>query len=125
MPLRCAASSASRICPAYSTALLERQRPLQRRALDELHHQVIRPDVVELADVRMIQRRHGARFALEAFGELLLGDLDGDDAVEPRVARLPHLAHAARADGARISYGPSRSPGVIALPLPSSTAPAS
>ncbi len=26
-------------------------------------------------------------------------ELDGDDLIEPRVARLPHFAHAARANG--------------------------
>ena len=79
--------------------LIERQRSLERRALDVLHHQVIRPDIVERADVGMIQRRDSARFALESFAELGLGNLDRDDAIEARVAGLVHLAHAARADG--------------------------
>jgi hypothetical protein len=35
----------------------------------------------------MIQCRHGPGFMLETFGELFLGDLDGDDAIEARVAR--------------------------------------
>jgi hypothetical protein len=37
-----------------------------RRALDELHHQVVGPDVVELTDMRVIERSHGPRLALEA-----------------------------------------------------------
>ena len=43
------------------------ERTPERSAIDVLHHQVIRADVVERADVGMIQRGHGARFALEAF----------------------------------------------------------
>ena len=78
--------------------LIERQRPLQRSALDVLHHQVIRPDIVQRDKFGMIQRRHGASFALESFAELGLGNLDRDDAIQARVARLPHLAHATRAD---------------------------
>ena len=37
-------------------------------------------------------------------------DLDGDLATKPRVARAIDLAHPTRADGARISYGPSVDP---------------
>ena len=79
--------------------LIERQRAFQRRALDVLHHQVIRSDIVQLADVGMIQRRDGARLALEAFAEFGLGDLDRDDAIQARVVGFVHLTHAARADG--------------------------
>ena len=68
-------------------------------ALDELHHQVIRTDVVELADIGMIQRRDGARFPLEALAEILVRNLDGDGAIEAHIARTIYLAHAARADG--------------------------
>src|SRR5215469_6381542 len=47
----------------------------------------------------MIQRRDGARLALEALGEFALGDLQRDDAVQARIAGLVNLAHPARADG--------------------------
>ena len=48
--------------------------------------------------MRMIQRGHGAGFALEAFGELLLRNFDGDFAIEARVARAIHFAHAPGAE---------------------------
>ena len=54
--------------------------------------------------VQAIQRRNGAGFAFKTGAEVFaLSDvigqhLDGDRAVEPRVARLVHLAHATRAD---------------------------
>jgi len=58
------------------SAILERQRQWQRSlellALHILHHQVIRPDVVEGADVRVIQSGDGAGLALEALGEFSL-----------------------------------------------------
>src|SRR5260370_36625699 len=49
--------------------------------------------------MRMIQRSNRAGFLLEACRMLPLQSLDGDDAVQPRITRLPHLAHAALADG--------------------------
>ena len=44
-------------------------------------------------------------------------DLDRDVAVEPRVARAIDLAHPAGAEWRRISYGPSRVPGVRAMAI--------
>ncbi len=55
--------------------LLERERALERRALDELHHQILGADIIKLADVGMIQ---GRDLALEHF--------DRDGAVNARVA---------------------------------------
>ena len=61
-------------------------------------------DVVERADVRMIERRDRARFALEAVAELRIGrelrrqNFDRDRAIEARVARPIDFAHAARAN---------------------------
>src|SRR5881397_2076038 len=46
----------------------------------------------------MIQGGDGLGLTREALGELGLGCLNGDDAVEPRVARLPDFAHAACPD---------------------------
>ena len=46
------------------------QRAAQRRAVDVLHHQIVRADVVERADVGMIQRRDRARLLREALAVL-------------------------------------------------------
>ena len=43
--------------------------------------------------------RNGTGFTLEPLGELLFGNLDGDDAIEPGVARAIHLSHATSAEG--------------------------
>jgi hypothetical protein len=43
--------------------------------------------------VWVIQRRNGARFALEPATDLVRADLDRDAAIEPRVARLVDFAH--------------------------------
>jgi hypothetical protein len=59
---------------------------------------VVRPDVVQRADAGVVQRRHGASFALEAFAELRLRGLDRDDAIEARVEGAVHVAHTPRAD---------------------------
>ena len=60
-------------------------------------------DVVQRADVRMAERRHGLGLALEALAKPGLAgvgvrqDLDGDGSIEARVGRAIHLAHAADA----------------------------
>ena len=78
--------------------LIERQRPLEWNALDVLHHQIIGPHVVELANMRMIQRRDRTGLPLKTLAELGLRNLNCDDAVESRVSRLVNLAHSARAN---------------------------
>ena len=64
-----------------------------RRTLDELHHQIIWSDVIDLADVRMIQRGNRPRLALESIAELLGRCFNGNRAVEPRVPGFVHFAH--------------------------------
>jgi len=81
----------------------------QRLAIEVLHDEIRRAvlfaDVVQRADVRVLELRDRARFAIEPFSELGISgerrwqDLDGDDAIETRVARLVDLAHSAGADG--------------------------
>ena len=67
----------------------------QRFALRQLHDQVVGPDVVERADVRVGQRGNRARFALEPRAELLLRDLDRNGAAQPRVDGARDVAHTA------------------------------
>jgi len=79
----------------------------ERLSFEELEDEIGLPclrlaDVVQAADVRMLELGDGLRLALEAQTELrvvreLGGEhLDGHRALETRVARLPHLTHAAR-----------------------------
>ncbi len=70
----------------------------QGRAFDQLHQQVVGPDVVEGADVRMIQRGDGTGFAFKAIGELMSGDFDGDIAVQSRITGSPHFSHSSLAE---------------------------
>ena len=103
IPFSCAASSASAIWRAMGKRLVQRHRarfdPLgQRRPLDQLHHQVVGTDIVNVADVGVIQRGDRANLALEAFAEPLGGNLDGHLAPHARIAGAIHLSHAARAD---------------------------
>src|ERR1700694_5114678 len=84
--------------PGVFDSFLQRKRTLQRRSFDELHNQVIRSDIVKLADVRIIQSRDRTRLGLEPLRELLLRDLDRDDAIKPRVAGFIELAHAPSAN---------------------------
>src|SRR6266567_3167981 len=47
----------------------------------------------------MIESGDRAGFPFEALRKLLAGNLDGDNAVEARVARLVHFPHSAGANG--------------------------
>src|SRR5882672_11227306 len=77
----------------YGHRLVGRDWSPERCAIDVLHDQIIRTDIIKMTDVGVIQSRDGARFALEPFGEFLAGDLDGDHSVQASVACLIDLAH--------------------------------
>ena len=87
----------------------------QRLAFDVLHDEVVQTvllaDVVEGADVRMVELGDGFGFALEtglelgAFGEVLGKDLDGNGAVEAGVRGFVDLAHATGSDGSEYLVG--------------------
>jgi hypothetical protein len=81
----------------------------QRLAFEILQHEeidpVLMPDIVQGADVRMIQGGDGARLALEALaGRGIAADMRGEDldrnhSIESRVARAIDLPHAAGPKG--------------------------
>ena len=100
--------------------LVGRQRPArqprgQRLALEVLHDQegdaVLLADVVEHADVRVVQRPDDAGFAVEALAELRVGgelrrqDLDRDLAIEAGVDGAVDLPHASGGDGGNYFVG--------------------
>ncbi len=97
--------------------LLQRNRALpdslrQRWTLDQLHHQVIRPDVVQVADVGVIQQRgDGVDFARETIAEALSGNLDRYFATHAGIAGPVYLAHPARANPREDLVGSQASPG--------------
>jgi hypothetical protein len=70
-----------------------RQRPCQRLPVDEFHVEIVRADIVQRADVRVVQRSNCACLTIEPIAELLPGDLDRHPAIESRVTALPHFAH--------------------------------
>jgi hypothetical protein len=72
--------------------------PAEFRALDELHDEIIRADVVKRADIGMIQRRDRTGFPLETVTKLFRRNLDGDIASEAGIPGLPDFAHASLPD---------------------------
>src|SRR5207244_3016145 len=56
------------------------------RAVDVLHHEIIRPDVKKRAYVGMIECGNRARFTFETPGELLRRTFDRHDAIDSRIA---------------------------------------
>jgi hypothetical protein len=86
-----------------------RQTLLERLAVNQLHDEkggaVVIADIEERADVGVGELREGTRFAVEPLAQLRVGGertgqhLDRDGPIEPRIAGLVDLAHAAGADG--------------------------
>ena len=98
------------------------ETPGQRLAPEQLHDQVVgtvlAADVVQRADVRMTQRGHRPRLALEALPRLGIGgdlprqDLDGHRAIEAGIGGAVDLAHAAGPEGCVDPVGAERLTGV-------------
>ena len=113
MPIECAASSASAISMPNSTDLKDlerrpRQPFVQRLALQPFHDDerlaVVFADIVDGADVRVVEGGRGARFDAEAFDRLaiarqFLGDeLKSDRTSQAAVIGAKDHAHATRAE---------------------------
>jgi hypothetical protein len=71
---------------------------VQRLSVDELHHQVFRANIVQSADVSVIQAGYNFGFPLKALDELRLDQLDGYGTVQSCVASAIDFAHSADAD---------------------------
>ena len=89
--------------PRNRRGFIEAQRTFldavgQRGTFDQLHHQIIGPDIVQRTDIGVIERRDDFRFPRKAFAKLLCGDLDGGIARQARVLGAIHLAHATLTD---------------------------
>ena len=77
---------------------LKWQRPFRRFPFDQLHHEVVGTDIVQRADVGVVQRGDGPCLALEPVAEVLARHLDGDIAPDTRVVRAIDDTHAAGAN---------------------------
>ncbi len=110
MPSVCAASSASATVMAMSMTRSTGQRPgaedlVERRPVDQLHDDeaaaFVLADVVEGADVGVVEGRGGAGFALEPLGGERIGrhrlgqELQRDVAAEAEILGAVDHAHAA------------------------------
>ena len=131
MPAACAVSRASARAMPASTSASDVERTLSRAlqrglAVQQLHDQEDAAvaglaDIVERADVGVLQRGRGPRLAQEPLarrrftGQRGGQHLDRHVAVETRVARLVDLPHAAGANGPDDLYGPNRVPGATAI----------
>lgn len=117
--------------------LLDRHRTAQRDAVEVLHdqevHAVLTANVMERADVWMIERRNRARFAFEALAcSRIVGDARGqhlyrDRAIESAVARAVDITHSTGPMRGPSKYGPMRLPSklLVAAAPPNDGAPAS
>src|SRR5688500_2404119 len=85
-----------------SECLLHGHRTPERFALDILHDQVIRPDIVQRCNVWMIERRRRSRLPFEPIRELIFRLFYSDNAIETGVTGFENLSHAAGSD--RLQY---------------------
>ncbi len=83
----------------------EGERTLGTGAFDQLHHDIVGADIVNLADVGVVEGGDGSGFPLEAFVETLGGNFDGYVAIEAGVVGSIDFAHAARAEGRKDFVG--------------------
>ncbi len=70
-----------------------------RRSVNVLHDYIIRADIVNLADVGMIQRGDGFGFTFQSVAELRTGNFDCDVPIQTRVSGAIHFSHTSRANG--------------------------
>jgi hypothetical protein len=90
---------------AIGNRLVHRQGTGDLLSVDVLHHEVaaavVLTDVVQGADIWMVQCRDRARFPLEPLGEGPLDRLDRYVAIEPSVVGAIHVAHSSGASRLR------------------------
>ncbi len=67
-------------------------------ARNKLHHEIVRPNVIELADIGMAESRHGSGLTFEPCADVFRRDLNGYGTAESRIARTVYGAHSAGAD---------------------------
>src|SRR5262245_8217571 len=78
--------------------LIRNLRSGQRYAVDILHYQVVRSDIVNLAYVGMVERSDRPCFVLKTRARPARPPFDRDHAPQPSITSLPDLAHTACAD---------------------------
>ena len=85
----------------HLAGVLERGRPgewsRKRTALEVFHYEVIRSNVVQGTNVRMIQGGDGTHFGKQAVAICRLRHFDRDGPTDSSIAGFEHLAHAAGA----------------------------
>ena len=69
----------------------------ERRSVDVLHDQIIAADIVQGADVRVIEARDRACLAFDGSAGHT-ESLDGHDTVKPGIPGLPDVSHTARSN---------------------------
>lgn len=75
------------------------QSGCERFAFHQFHYEKVGAEIVQSANVRMVQCGDRSRFALEPVGEPFVYDLNRNQAVDARISRFVHFAHAALANG--------------------------
>src|ERR1700735_1090905 len=109
---------------AHTQKLRSRHRTLldafrERLALQIFHDEIIGAvlpsDIVERADIGMVEARDCAGFTFEplsnlrSVGQMQRQNLEGDSAIKPRIARAVHFAHSTRTDRCDDFVGPKAS----------------
>ena len=91
--------------------LVSRDRTLEWFSLQIFEDEVVGADVVDLANVWMVDRGNNARLALKSARIVSDQPLDRDRAIQASIVRLVDLAPCLEPISDSISYGPSCVPG--------------
>ena len=79
-------------------SVFEIQRAAQVLAFYILHDKIVRPNVVQMADVGMVESRNCTRFASKPLGELGVRDFDRYITIQPGIMGTINLTHPAFTD---------------------------
>ena len=95
--------------------LVRNDRTAQRFPVEIFENEVVGSDIVDLANMWMVDRGNRARFALKLARIVSNQPLDRDRAIQASIVRLVDLAHTSRADERLDLYGPSCVPGLRSM----------
>ena len=78
--------------------LFQWKRTSKRSSVDQLHDEVVGTDIIEMTNVRVVQRSDDARFLSEPLAKLAGADFDRDRAVEACIRGAVDGAHTSFAE---------------------------
>ena len=80
--------------PGINHRFVHRQRPFQWLPIHQLHHQIVGTNIVDLADIGVVERGNRPSLTFEPLIEFGLRNFERHSSFQARIAGLINLAHA-------------------------------